>query len=79
MSKNECEEARAALYDLLHGELCAEESTPIREHLATCPECREEERVCASLTEVVQRACAEESRPCPEELRGSILKKLSEA
>lgn len=76
MSDCGCEKARASIYDLLRGELCAEESAPVREHLDTCPECREEQTVCVTLTAVVQRACAEERTPCPEELRNAILREL---
>lgn len=79
MSDCGCEKARESVYDLLRGELCAEESAPIRDHLEGCPECRQEERVCSTLTEVLRRACEEDRSPCPEELRGAILSKLRDA
>lgn len=73
-----CEKARAKLYELLRGELCAEESAPIREHLASCAHCQDEQTVCISLTEVVRRACEDErdSNCPPEELREAILAAL---
>lgn len=80
MSDCGCEKVRASIYDLLRGELCAEESAPIREHLETCPDCRDEQTVCISLTSVVQRACEEErAAACPEELRNAILRELKKA
>lgn len=71
-----CEKAKANIYELLRGELCAEESAPIREHLEKCPECRDEREVCMRLTAVVQRACEEEREECPEALRDAILRGL---
>ncbi|WP_336651306.1 MULTISPECIES: zf-HC2 domain-containing protein [unclassified Leucobacter] len=77
MSDCGCEKAKANLYELLRGELCAEESAPIREHLENCPGCRDEETVCIRLTEVVRRACEEERENCaPEDLRDAILRGL---
>lgn len=80
MSDCGCDTAKAKLYELLRGELCAEESAPIREHLEGCPECRDERSVCESLTEVLRRACEEErAGNCPpEELRDAILTALRE-
>lgn len=80
MSANECEKTKANLYELLRGELCAEESAPIRQHLAECEDCRDEESVCARLTEVVRRSCEEERDGCaPEDLRDAILRSLGTA
>lgn len=79
MSDCGCEKAKAGIYDLLRGELCAEESAPIREHLERCPDCHEERQVCETLTAVVQRACEQERPPCPGELRDAILRELSKA
>lgn len=78
MSDCGCEKAKANLYELLRGELCAEESAPIREHLDSCTHCRDEQSVCISLTEVVRRACEDErdSNCPPEELRNAILQAL---
>ncbi|WP_053383505.1 anti-sigma factor family protein [Leucobacter celer] len=78
MSDCGCDKAKANLYELLRGELCAEESAPIREHLEQCSDCRTEESVCIRLTEVVRRACEDErdSNCPPEELRDAILKGL---
>ncbi len=74
---SDCEKAKANLYELLRGELCAEESAPIREHLASCPACQDEESVCMRLTEVVRRACDEERANCaPVDLRDAILRGL---
>ncbi|MBK0420964.1 zf-HC2 domain-containing protein [Leucobacter sp. CSA2] len=80
MSDCGCDKAKANVYELLRGELCAEESAPIREHIANCDGCRDERNACASLTEVVKRACDEENiANCPpEELRDAILKGLRE-
>lgn len=63
MSGCGCEEARAKIEDLIRGELCAEDSAPIRAHLADCAECQSEQEVCERLTEAVKRACAEEAPP----------------
>lgn len=81
MSAYGCEKAKANLYELLRGELCAEESAPIREHLEQCPDCRTEESVCIRLTEVVRRACEDErdSNCPPVELRDAILRGLRAA
>lgn len=78
MSDCGCEKAKANLYELLRGELCAEESAPIREHVEGCAHCRDEQTVCISLTEVVRRACEGErvSNCPPEELRDAILRAL---
>ncbi|WP_449279704.1 zf-HC2 domain-containing protein [Leucobacter sp. GX0328] len=74
-----CEKAKANLYEMLRGELCAEESAPIREHLETCAHCQDEQTVCISLTDVVRRACEDErDNNCPpEELRAAILAALN--
>lgn len=77
MSVSDCENTKANLYELLRGELCAEESAPIRQHLAECEGCRDEESVCARLTEVVRRSCEEERNGCaPVDLRDAILRSL---
>lgn len=75
MSDCGCDKAKANLYELLRGELCAEESAPIREHIAKCADCADEQSVCVSLTDVVKRACDEENvANCPPtELRDAIL------
>ncbi|WP_336658519.1 zf-HC2 domain-containing protein [Leucobacter sp. USHLN153] len=75
---NDCEQAKANLYELLRGELCAEESAPIRQHIAECPSCQNEQHVCEQLTNVVKRACEEErgSNCPPGELRDAILRSL---
>lgn len=78
MSDCGCDKAQANIYELLRGELCAEESAPIREHLEGCPSCRDEETVCLRLTDVVRRACEEERENCaPADLRDAILRGLS--
>lgn len=71
-----CEKAKNNLYELLRGELCAEESAPIRQHIEGCEHCSDEQTVCVSLTEVVRRACEEERSECPEELRDAIVSRL---
>lgn len=78
MSENECEKAKANLYELLRGELCAEESAPIRQHLAECEGCRDEENACARLTEIIKRSCEDERADCaPADLRDAILRSLN--
>lgn len=74
-----CEEAKAKVYEVMRGELCAEESAPIRQHLATCPDCQNEERACAHLTEVIRRACEDEREGCPDAVRERILMSLRNA
>lgn len=69
----DCEKARNRLEELLRDELCQEESLPIRQHLEECAECREEQRVCESLTDAVQRGCKEKA---PSQLRDAILQAL---
>ncbi|GAA1605407.1 zf-HC2 domain-containing protein [Leucobacter chromiireducens] len=77
MSDCGCEKAKANLYELLRGELCAEESAPIREHIETCAGCQNEQSVCLRLTEVVRRACEEErENAAPVDLRNAILQGL---
>ncbi|MGR4009010.1 zf-HC2 domain-containing protein [Leucobacter sp. 1207-22] len=72
-----CESARAKLYEWLRGELCSEESAPIREHLSNCANCQGEKSVCESLTEVVKRVCEDERADCaPADLRDAILRGL---
>lgn len=69
----DCEETRGKIEDLLRDELCAEESKPIREHIAQCPDCSAEQRVCEALTDAVQRGCRERA---PEQLKQEILAQL---
>ncbi|MBP1324777.1 anti-sigma factor (TIGR02949 family) [Leucobacter exalbidus] len=75
---SECDGAKGKLYELLRGELCAEESAPIRDHLACCPDCQSEQDVCRQLMGVVKRACVEErdSNCPPTQLRDDILASL---
>lgn len=77
MSDCGCDKAQANIYELLRGELCAEESAPIRDHIEQCADCKYEESVCAGLTTVVRRACEDERENCaPEDLRDAILRGL---
>ncbi|MEV8337409.1 zf-HC2 domain-containing protein [Leucobacter sp. NPDC077196] len=75
---SDCEQAKANVYELLRGELCAEESAPIRAHIAACPSCQNERNACEKLTNVVKRACEEErdSNCPPVDLREAILRSL---
>lgn len=75
---SDCQQAKANVYELLRGELCAEESAPIREHIAECPSCQDERNACERLTNVVKRACEEErdSNCPPVDLREAILRSL---
>lgn len=70
---SDCEVVMQKLEDLLHDELCSEESQTIRDHIAQCSHCRAEQHVCETLTEAIQRACREKA---PDQLRESILTKL---
>lgn len=70
----QCPEARRRqLEDYLHNELCAADAADIREHMAHCPECRDEHKVGVVLTQVIARACKESA---PESLRVQILSDL---
>lgn len=70
-----CAEARPKIEDLVRNELCAEESKPIRDHIANCPDCLAEQRVCQALTIAVKRGCADKA---PVQLREAILMSLEE-
>ncbi|MCZ4068111.1 zf-HC2 domain-containing protein [Microbacterium sp. H37-C3] len=76
MSDCGCEKARRDLEEYLRNEVCKTEHADIREHLASCPACRDEALVSRTLTEVVARACRESA---PEELRDQVLARLREA
>ncbi|GAA1634394.1 zf-HC2 domain-containing protein [Leucobacter chromiireducens] len=77
MSDCDCETAQKNLYEVLRGELCAEESAPIREHIEQCPGCQNEQSVCERLTEVVRRTCEDErADSAPVDLRDAILNNL---
>ena len=79
MSGCGCEEARGKIEDLIRGELCAEDSAIIREHLDGCDECRSEQEVCERLTTAVRRACSEEAPPSLREAIEASLKNLHSA
>ncbi|HZK58746.1 MAG TPA: zf-HC2 domain-containing protein [Cryobacterium sp.] len=68
-----CDKAKAELEEYLHNELCGEDASDIREHLATCEDCNAEHLVGRTLTEAVQRACKETA---PEDLRDQVLRRL---
>jgi len=68
-----CEKAKAELEEYLHNELCREDAADVREHLASCEDCRSEHLVGRTLTEVMQRACKESA---PEDLRDMVLLRL---
>lgn len=66
-----CPESRVRqLEDYVHNELCAEDAADIREHMAHCPECRDEHQVGVVLTQAISRACKESA---PEDLRVQVL------
>lgn len=75
MSGCGCEHARANLEELIRGELRENDCGPIREHLESCDECRDEQQVFEKLTVAVRRAC-EESAPLS--LREAVLGSLRE-
>nr|WP_274637879.1 zf-HC2 domain-containing protein [Microbacterium bovistercoris] len=70
-----CEKARKDLEEYLRNEVCSTAATDIRDHLETCPGCRDEALVSRTLTEVVARSCAEAA---PEQLREQVLSRLRE-
>ncbi len=73
MSGCDCAHARANLEELIRGELREIDCEPIREHLANCPECRDEQQVFEKLTVAVRRACDEAA---PQSLRDAVLSSL---
>lgn len=75
-AKKDCTEARAALEEFLHNELCAEDAADVRAHLAECEECSAEHHVGEMLTAALQGACRDRA---PEELRAKLLATLREA
>ncbi|GAA1785665.1 MULTISPECIES: zf-HC2 domain-containing protein [Leucobacter] len=75
MSGCDCQTARDNLEELLRGELSEGACGPIREHLANCPDCRDEQQVFEHLTIAVKRACEEEAPPS---LRDAVLRGLRE-
>lgn len=72
----DCTEARAALEEYLHNELCAEDAADVRAHLDTCEECSAEHHVGETLTAALQGACKDRA---PEELRERLLASLRAA
>ena len=75
-AKKDCTEARAALEEYLHHELCAEDAADVRAHLAECEECSAEHYVGEMLTAALQGACKDRA---PEELRAKLLESLRAA
>ena len=75
-AKKDCTEARAALEEFLHNELCAEDASDVRAHLAECEDCSAEHHVGEMLTAALQGACRDRA---PEELRAKLLESLRAA
>lgn len=75
MSGCDCAHARANLEELIRGELRETDCGPIREHLETCSECRDEQQVFEKLTVAVRRACEESA---PSSLRDAVLGSLKD-
>ena len=73
MSGCDCAHARANLEELIRGELRETDCGPIREHLAACDECRDEQQVFEKMTVAVRRAC---EAPAPPSLREAVLSSL---
>ncbi|PZU46428.1 MAG: alpha-ketoglutarate decarboxylase [Microbacterium sp.] len=73
MSDCGCDKARKDLEEYLRNEVCKTEHSDIREHLESCPACRDEALVATTLTAVVARACKETA---PEQLRDQVLERL---
>ncbi|MFT4136039.1 zf-HC2 domain-containing protein [Microbacterium sp.] len=76
MSDCGCEKARRELEEYLRDEVCKTAQDDIREHLDSCPACRDEALVARTLTEVLARSCREAA---PEELRDQVLARLRAA
>lgn len=74
--KTDCAEARAALEEYLHKELCAEDAADVRAHLEQCADCSAEHHVGETLTSALQGACKDRA---PEELRERLLQSLRAA
>ena len=70
-----CDKARQELEEYLHNELCSEDAADIRAHIAGCANCADELQVGVVLTEVVERACKEDS-VAPEALRLQVMTRL---
>ena len=68
--KQDCTQARAALEEYLHKELCAEDAADVRAHLDSCEECSAEHHVGETLTIALQGACKDRA---PEELRDRLV------
>jgi anti-sigma factor (TIGR02949 family) len=75
-AKKDCTEARAALEEFLHNELCAEDAADVRAHLATCEEWAAAPHVGGMGTAALQGACRDRA---PEELREQLLASLRAA
>ena len=73
MSDCGCDKARKDLEEYLRNEVCKTQHSDITEHLANCPECRDEALVATTLTSVIARACKETA---PEQLRDQVLQRL---
>jgi anti-sigma factor (TIGR02949 family) len=71
-----CTKAQNNLEEFVRNELCSEDWAEVREHIARCHDCSDEERVSKLLTEAVRRACSE---PAPPDLRVVILARLRQA
>lgn len=69
----DCATLRARVEELIHGELCQEQSAILRAHLEHCPDCACEEDALRRLTQAVKRACQEQA---PQSLREIILQQL---
>ncbi|BDV30093.1 zf-HC2 domain-containing protein [Microbacterium terricola] len=68
-----CEKARRDLEEYLRNEVCKTQHADIKDHLESCPDCRDEALVARTLTDVLARACKEAA---PEELRDQVLSRL---
>ena len=69
----DCATLRAKVEELLHNELCAAEAKRLNDHIANCPDCKDEADVLNRLTVAVKRACGESA---PGELRDLIVNKI---
>ena len=76
MSDCGCDKAKKDLEEYLRQEMCSTEHSDIKEHLDSCPACRDEALVATTLTTVIARACRETA---PEELRVEVIAQLRAA
>ncbi len=71
MSRNECIEALARLYEYLDGELPQEDAQAVRHHMEVCQGCYPVLRFSTAFQDALHSA-AQGQKPCPQPLRTRI-------